>query len=128
MKKITGYLFKHQFVRFLFVGMLNTIFGYSCFSLLLYADLHYSMALFFSTIFGVIFNFKSTGSLVFSSSDNRLIFRFVGVYIVIYFVNIAGISSLFHVGIQPYIGGAILIIPVAILAFLLNKRYVFIYE
>lgn len=118
-------LIKNQFVRFIFVGVINSLFGYGCFALLLYMGLHYTIALLLSTVFGVIFNFKSTGALVFGSHDNRLMLRFSGSYAVVYFVNIIGIKGLSHVGVAPYIGGAILIAPMAVLAYIFNKRFVF---
>ena len=120
-------LVKHQIVRFLFVGIINALFGYGCFALFLYVGLHYTLALLLATVFGVIFNFKSTGALVFGSHDNRLVFRFSGLYALIYFVNIVGIKALSHVGVAPYIGGAFLILPMAISTYILNKRFVFNY-
>lgn len=120
-------LFRYQFVKFLFVGGLNTVFGYGCFALFLYAGLHYTLALFLSTAFGIMFNFKSLGFLVFSSRSNQLIFRFIGTYFVIYLINATGIAILSAWGYEPRIGGAILIFPMAVLAFILNKRFVFNY-
>jgi putative flippase GtrA len=121
------HLLKHQFARFLFVGFFNSLFGYSCFAILLYVGLHYALALFLATILGVAFNFKSTGALVFGSHNNRLIIRFIASYAAIYFVNAVGIKILSHIGVTPYISGAVLIFPMAVLAFILNKRFVFNY-
>ena len=113
------------FVRFLLVGGLNTAFGYGCFAIFLFFGLHYSVALFLSTVLGVVFNFKTTGVLVFKSSDNRLIFRFVMVYALVYGVNLAGLALFTSLGVVPYIGGAILVLPMALLAFLMQKKFVF---
>ena len=118
---------KYQFARFVLVGIMNALFGYGCFALFLYAGLHYPIALFLATVLGIFFNFKSTGSLVFGSHDNRLIFRFIGSYGVIYFINILGIKAFSYVGVVPYISGAILILPMAVLAYIFNKRFVFNY-
>ena len=117
----------HQFVRFLLVGVINTLFGYGCFAVFLYVGMHYALALFLATILGVLFNFKSIGSLVFKSHNNRLIFRFVGSYSVIYLINVTGIKGFVYLGVTPYISGAVLILPMAILAYILNKRFVFNY-
>lgn len=113
------------FFRFLLVGLLNTAFGYGCFTLLLYAHLHYSLALFIATILGILFNFKTTGALVFKSSNNILIFRFVLVYAVVYGINLIGVEAFLRLGFTPYLGGAILVFPMAALAFILQKRFVF---
>ncbi len=118
---------QHRFAKFLLVGILNSLFGYGCFALFLYLGLHYSIALLLATVFGVAFNFKSTGALVFGSHDSRLIFRFVGFYALIYLINFLGIKALSHLGVAPYLGGAILLFPMAVLSYTLNKRFVFNY-
>ena len=68
------------FIKFLAVGVLNTLFGYGIFALLLFIGLHYAVASILATICGVLFNFKTTGTLVFNNNDNRLIFKFISVY------------------------------------------------
>ena len=114
-----------QFIRFLLVGVLNTLFGYGCFALLLHFSLHYTVAMLLATVLGVLFNFKSTGALVFGSRDNRLIFRFIASYVVVYFINVFGIMLFARVGLSPLMGGALMLPPMAVLAFLLNKKFVF---
>lgn len=112
-------------VRFLAVGLLNTVFGYSCFAIFLFAGIHYALALLLATFFGVLFNFKSIGFLVFKSHNNRLIFRFVAVYVFVYGVNVAFLKLLYMQGVGPYYGGAVLVIPMALLSFFLNRKFVF---
>ena len=68
------------FVKFIFVGVLNTAFGYLAYALLLFLGLHYTLAVVLSTIAGVLFNFKTTGTIVFKNNNNKLIFKFVAVY------------------------------------------------
>lgn len=116
---------RHRFVRFLAVGMLNTLFGYGCFVLLLYVGLHYTMALLLGTVLGVLFNFKTTGSLVFGVRDNRLLARFVGTYAVIYACNVVAIELLLRTGLSAQVAGAVLLLPMAALAFVINRKFVF---
>lgn len=118
-------LIKNRFVKFVCVGIINTLFGYGCFSFLLYIGLHYTLAVLLSTILGVLFNFKSTGILVFRSYDNGRIFRFIACYAMIYLLNIVGMEMLLQSEFTPYVAGAILIVPMAILSFILQKRLVF---
>lgn len=118
-------LIPFMFFRFLLVGVLNTVFGYGCFSILLYAGLHYSFALLIATGLGVLFNFKTNGVMVFKSSDNGLIWRFIAVYAFVYIVNVVGIEAFCQLGFTPYWGGAVLVLPMAVLAFFLQKRFVF---
>ena len=119
-------MLNHQFVRFLLVGILNTLFGYACFFIFLKLGLHYTLAMALATVLGVLFNFKSTGALVFGSRDNRLIFRFVATYVVVYGVNVLGIALFERAGAPPHIGGAAMLLPMAVLSFVLNKKFVFI--
>lgn len=114
-----------ELIRFLSVGLVNTAFGYGCFALLLSTGMHYPLALLFATIAGVLFNFKSIGVLVFRSHDNRLLVRFVLSYTIVYVVNVCGVRLLTLVHITPVIGGALLLLPMALLAYTLNKRFVF---
>ena len=61
----------HKFIKFLFVGGVNTVFGYSIFALFLFLGMHYAVATLFATILGILFNFKTTGVIVFNNKDNR---------------------------------------------------------
>ncbi|MEK7131246.1 MAG: GtrA family protein [Patescibacteria group bacterium] len=118
-------LAKNQFIRFLFIGGINTLFGYGVFSLLLFLGLHYSLAALLSTILGILFNFKTTGVIVFNSRNNSLIFKFFGVYGVVYVLNVLGLYLFSLAGVNAYISGAILILPMACVSFVLNKKFVF---
>jgi len=123
---IKKYLKKNQtFIRFIFIGVINTIFGYGIYLIFLFAGLNFALAVLLSTILGVIFNFFTTGRFVFNSTNNYLIFKFVLVYIMIYIFTISGLSILYFYGVSYEIGGAIMIIPNALLSFFLNKRLVF---
>jgi putative flippase GtrA len=120
-------LLQVKLFRFLLVGVMNAAFGYGCFAGFLYLGLHYSTALLLATILGIAFNFKSTGALVFGSKNNKLIFRFVAGYGVVYGANVAGIAALKLVGVDPYLAGLALIVPMALLSFVINNRFVFKY-
>jgi putative flippase GtrA len=117
-----------QFAVFLAVGLLNTAFGYGCFILLLYLHVHYSLAALVSTVLGVLFNFRTTGRIVFRNHDNRLLLRFIGVYALVYVLSVLGLRLLLAVGVEPYVGGAILLLPAAVLSYFLQKRFVFFTE
>jgi len=114
-----------RFVRFLLVGGLNTAFGYGVFVTCLWLGLHYALAGAIATVLGVLFNFKSTGRLVFNSPGNRALPRFAVVYATIYLVNTLAIGVMLQVGIPEWLGGLILILPSAILSYVLNRQFVF---
>lgn len=114
-----------RFVRFLLVGGLNTAFGYGFFALLIALKLPVPLAVLISNIGAVLFNFRSTGRLVFGSRDNRLLWRFVANYGVMYALNLAALEGLMHLGLGVYAASALLILPLAIVSFTLNKTFVF---
>lgn len=113
------------FVSYILVGILNTLFGYSMFALFIYLEFHYSLAAFLSTVLGVLFNFKTIGNLVFRNNDNALIFRFVAVYVVVYLMNIAGLKLYSLFDGNMYLAGMLMIVPAAIVSFVLHSRFVF---
>jgi putative flippase GtrA len=114
-----------RFANYLLVGGLNTLFGYGVFAALIWAGLHYSLAIALSTVLGTLFNFKSTGSLVFKSKDNSRILHFLLVYAIVYGVNVLCVGLLLRFGLNAYYSGLVMILPLAILAYGLNSRFVF---
>ncbi len=111
--------------KFLLVGVLNTAFGYSLFALFIFLGVHYSLAVLLSTVLGILFNFKTIGRLVFRSHNNRLIFRFVATYGLTYLLNVVILRILDGLRVNMYIAGMLLLIPLALISFVLQKKYVF---
>jgi putative flippase GtrA len=102
------------------------LFGYGLFVVLVRAGLHYSLAALLATIAGVLFNFKTTGWFVFRSRDNRRLLRFVGVYVAGYLLNIIGLRLLaVEFGLGPYTAGVLLLFPMAMVMFLLQRKLVY---
>lgn len=118
-------ILERRFVRFLLVGGLNTLFGYGVFVSLIYIGLHYSLAALFGTILGVLFNFQTVGRLVFNNYRRGLFSKFIAVYGMTYLFNVVGLYFLNAAGFNSYWAGAILIFPAALIAFSLNKIFVF---
>jgi len=118
-------LIKSQFVRFLFVGGMNTIFGYSVFAFFIWIGLHYTLATLLSTVLGVLFNYKSYGILVFRNRSNRLLWRYILVYVMLYILNNLWIHVFTLVKITPYISGLLWVLPNAAISFFLIKIIVF---
>jgi putative flippase GtrA len=118
-------LWSIQFLRFLIVGGLNTVFGYTIYSIFILLHLHYVFAALLGQICGILFNFKTTGTIVFKNKNNRLIFRFFVVYLVTYLITI-GLLKIFDIyNIGSLVAGAIIILPIAFLSFILMKKFVF---
>ncbi|WP_175704203.1 GtrA family protein [Burkholderia ambifaria] len=114
-----------QLLRFLAVGGLNTLVGYSLFALLTYAGLAYPVAIGLATVGGVLFNFQSVGRLVFDGAPRSRFWRFVGVYCVIYLLNLGGVRLLLGLDANIYIANALTLLPLSVIAFILNRRLVF---
>ena len=118
--------FSKEFVHFIVVGMFNAIFWYMIFSLLIFFEVQYALAVFCATFIGILFNFKTFGILVFKSNDNSLIFRFFFVYLVIYGINVLMLFVLENIGSENmYINGLIITPIAAILSYIFNKFFVF---
>ena len=116
-----------RFVKFLFVGALNTLFGYGVFALFTLFGLHYALATLLATILGILFNFKTTGCIVFKNGDNRLIIKFVLVYSFTYFLTVFTLSLFDKFQLHNmYINYAILLPLNAIISYVLMKKIVFV--
>jgi putative flippase GtrA len=118
-------ILQYRFIKFLFVGGLNTLFSYALYAFLLFAGCNFVVAATVSTLIGILFNFKTTGKLVFKNSDNKLLFKFFGVYGVTYTLNIFFLRFLSAQGVNAYLSGAITVFPVAVLSFVLMRTFVF---
>ena len=114
-----------RFVRFLFIGAINTGFGYAVFSLFLFLGFHYAVASLLATIVGVLFNFLTTGRFVFNNRDHSLLGKFFLVYAVVYGCNVGALKILDALAVNLYLAGALLLLPLALLSYILNKTFVF---
>lgn len=106
-----------QFAKFLLVGALNTLVGYGFFVAFFTLGLPAPLALALAFILGVIFNFFSTGRLVFGNRQLQPIFGFVLVYLMLYAINLAALETLRGVGFGAVAGQGALVIPMALLSF-----------
>lgn len=117
----------YTFVRFILVGVVNTAFGVGMYCLFIYLGVSYHLSVLFSTILGVLFNFKTIGMFVFKNRDNRLLLKFIVSYVVVYVINV-GVIHLFLVitAFGEYFAGIMATPLVAIISFILQKKFVFI--
>ena len=117
---------ENRFIRFLFVGGINTLFGYGVFSLLILLKVYYPIALFLATVMGVVFNYFTIGRIVFRRKGREYILRFVSVYAVVYFFNLGLLKLLNQVFyLNILISQIICLFPVVLLNYFLQKRIVF---
>jgi putative flippase GtrA len=114
-----------RFLRFLVVGGLNTAFGYAVFYALLRLSDSAMFALTLGTILNVLFNFRTTGVLVFGATEGHRVARFLGVYGIVYLYNAAGLTGLQVGGVDPALAGLLLLPGAVVLSYLLNRSFVF---
>ncbi len=119
-------IFQISYIKFLFVAGINTAFGYLIYALIVFFLKNAYLSVFIATIIAVLFNFKTYGTLVFKSKDNSKIVRFFGVYLCTMSVQMGLLKGLAVVGIpNPYIAGAMILLPVSLLSFFLMRTFVF---
>lgn len=114
-----------QLLRFLVVGGLNTVVGYALFAAFSWAGLPYPLAIGLATIAGVAFNFQSTGRLVFGGAPMSLLWRFVAAYVLVYLINVGAVAVLLRAGLNVYVANALVILPLALISYVLQRRFVF---
>jgi putative flippase GtrA len=122
---LIDFFYKKQFVRYLCVGMLNTLFGYFVFASLIYFGMHYVFASLLSTSLGVVFNFKTFGKIVFKNSKNDLLGRFIFCYVCIYVLGISTIKLGTYFSPNIYLIGGMATTVTIVVAYFLNNYFVF---
>jgi putative flippase GtrA len=112
-------------VRFIAIGIVNTIFGYAVFTGLFLLSGNHRLSIVCATIIGIIFNFFTTGRIVFKNVDNRLIPRFVGGYAISLATNLVLLEILVRLGVGALVAQVICLPPVVVLTYFVNARLVF---
>jgi putative flippase GtrA len=114
-----------QFLRFLVVGAVNTLFGYTMFALIYLATGMHNVAVVGATALGIVFNFFTTGRIVFGNRSWRAFLPFVAAYGVALGLNLVALNLLLLAGVPPLLGQAISLPIVVVSAYLLNAHLVF---
>ena len=116
-----------RFVRFVLVGGINTAVGYAIYALGLYITGHVAAASALSLIVGIGFSFKTHRRFVFAAEgpQARPFLRYVVAWLVVYAVNLGALTALVRSGMNGYLAGAVLILPVAVIAFAVMRLLVF---
>lgn len=113
------------FIRFIFVGCLNTAFGMSVYCLCIFVGCPYYLATLISNVLGVLFNFKTTGILVFRNNDNKLIFKFILCYAFVYLVNTLFVKGFILLDLNDYLSGILAMPFTALCSYMLLKKLVY---
>jgi GtrA-like protein len=113
-----------RFVRFLGAGVINTCFGYSAFAFFLWTGVGNDLAVVFGMIAGMLFNFGTFGAVFASRGFSRLP-RFLAVYGSLLVLNIAALRWLTGMGLNAYLGQAIVVACIVPISFFAMRRIVF---
>ncbi len=124
-KSLFAPLLRHEFVRYLVVGVLNTGFSYSVYALLLWLGFAFFVANLIALLCGIVFSFQTQGRFVFDNTSRRLFPKYVLLWILIYFSNIALIKLFLLFGFNAYVAGALAIPPIVLLSYVLQKYLIF---
>jgi putative flippase GtrA len=130
MKRVAAGLFSKDVlqarpVKFVAIGLLNTAFGYVIFAVLYFTSGNHQLSLIVATCIGVIFNFFTTGRIVFQNTNSGMIFRFAGGYILSLGANLVLLEMLVRFGINALSAQVICLPPIVVLTYFINARLVF---
>ena len=116
---------RNKFIRFCFVGCLNAAFGYGVYALCILVGLKYFWAVLISNVLGVIWNFFTTGHLVFENTDRKLWWKFVLCYVINYGINTGAVKIFLLLGMNEYWAGLFATPVAALCSFFILKLFVY---
>jgi putative flippase GtrA len=114
-----------RFLRFVVVGLANTVFGYAVFAALYLVLNAYRPAIVIATVIGVLFNFLSTGSAVFANRSIRAFVPYMLGYAIVCGINIFLVDWLVALGSKPLLAQMTVLPFLAVISFVINDRIVF---
>ena len=118
-------ILESHFLRFLIVGGVNTLFGLFVYSLLALTAMPTWFVLLISNLIGMIFNFFTTGGMVFSDLSISRFPRFFICYGAIYLIYLELIDWLDPILNSRIMAMVIIVLPVTILSYLILIFFVF---
>lgn len=114
-----------RFGLFVAVGVLNTAFGYTVFAIVYFLSGTYRVAIVLATALGIVFNYFTTGRIVFANRGIRAFVPFLLGYAVVCVVNILLVDWMVAAAISAYLAQAFALPVTVVLAFIINDRIVF---
>lgn len=111
--------------RYVIVGIINTAFSYGAYSLFIYLGLSYPVASFLALICGILWSFVTMGRLVFAVQLKGRFAKFILTWLALYLLNIALITIFKIYGFNDYTAGLIALPPVTLMAYIIQKKFVF---
>ncbi|WGR93372.1 GtrA family protein [Bradyrhizobium sp. ISRA443] len=114
-----------NFVKFVLVGIGNTAFGYLLFALLYLLLGSHQLDITLAAACGVVFNFHSTGRLVFRNRKLSALLPFMAGYTAVWLVNILLLNELTALAISPPAAQLLALPLLVLLSYAINRYLVF---
>ncbi|WP_170848501.1 GtrA family protein [Devosia sp. YR412] len=111
-------------VRFILVGILNSAFGYAVYSACIYLGLGYFGASTTAMLLGIMFNYRTIGTLVFKRQAAPF-WRFAVSYLLVLGFTVLLLEASGRLGIDPYLAGLLAAVPSAGVSYFLQRQFVF---
>jgi putative flippase GtrA len=128
MKEFVRNSFEDRRVRFLFVGVINTVFGYAVYALFIYLGLHYFLAQLFGSILAVAHSYLWNKYFTFRSPAHSIheLLRFISVYALSYLLNMLVLYlAIEKFKANAYIAGAISLFITTVISYAGHKSFSF---
>jgi putative flippase GtrA len=118
---------RHQIVEvwnYYKIGVINTLFGFSLYSFLVFVGINLFVAQIIGQIIGMIFNYFTYSRHVFSTYE-KSVSRYVGAYTINYMIGVALLFGVHSFIKSPYIAGITTTIILSGINFFLLKGLAF---
>lgn len=120
-----GSAFQSRPLRFFLVGILNSFFGFLVYCVVVLISAEVWLALLSGICAGLVFNFFTTGGIVFRDTSIRRLPRFIAFYLGIYALNYALINML-SIWLDSAILSQALLTPfIAIFSYFFMAHFIF---
>ena len=117
---------KEELVRFVSAGIVNTLFYYGAYAVLLLFGVSFAWAALWATLLGVCFSYFTFGKYVFFNQDRFAWVRFLPNYAFLYLLNIGIIDFCMQkCMLDAYMAGGVATLVCAVASFFSNKYFVF---
>jgi len=111
-----------RFIKFVLVGILNTLFGYVLYALLVLIGLPPQPALALSYACGTLWHYFPHAKLVFDHQGFSKLLPYIAAYVCLYVLNALALEALTDAGLPPLLAQAAILPFAAVSAFVLISR------
>jgi len=115
----------NRLIRFYIAGAINTLLSYCIFATLIYLGVVYWLAVVICYVLGLVINYKTIKTIAFNDSSKQSLRNFFFIFCGTCLLNIGSLKVLIELGINAYVSAWIVVIPISLLSYVLNKKYVF---